>query len=299
MSCKPRSGGCERWATDPFVSELNRLEGRNYEHRACLDIRDRSAPQPESLYVDLSNCDTLVIERKSISWPSRYPEGHSNDHFVADLISEGLRGTELSELYTLRLPWLIEGTKRELRDFATNVVCRIRTHLSEMKSGRAIGSKETRRAWLFYTRTSDEREEEGYETGIVFNWLYAWPEYIDPKNLPFGLLESVKKIYVSCIRKFVNYHTARRILLMDPHGQLGSDPVWWREVFLAYPPPPDIQEIWSATLDWIDDTTEAWLFEVLHRPDGLRNSPIADGCSTSRMTPRDRREASSGTENSG
>jgi hypothetical protein len=62
---------------------------------------------------------------------------------------------------------------------------------------------------------------------------------------------------------------------LDPHGQLGSDPGWWKEVFIAYAPPPEIQEIWSGALDWIDDETEAWFFEALQPTNGSVNSRIS------------------------
>lgn len=66
MSCIPDSGGCERDATDALVAYINQTEGTQYEHRACLDQVDRTRPQPECLYVNITGGRRMVIERKSI-----------------------------------------------------------------------------------------------------------------------------------------------------------------------------------------------------------------------------------------
>ena len=91
MGCLPESGGCERQRTDPFVDHLNWLEGTNYVHKACLDVIDRNNPQPEALYVDEDSGASLVIERKNLVWPPEYAVGHKNDHFLVDMVTEGLR----------------------------------------------------------------------------------------------------------------------------------------------------------------------------------------------------------------
>src|SRR4051794_16036454 len=108
--------GCERKALEPFVVHLNVFEGTAYSHRECLHSADQK--QPEELFVDAVSGDALVIERKSIAWPDHYEYGHAKDHVVADTIFAELRDIQLQKAYTLKLPYLIQGNKREAGQFA-------------------------------------------------------------------------------------------------------------------------------------------------------------------------------------
>lgn len=103
MGCLPESGACERQRTDPFVHHLNWLEGANYVHNVCLDVLHRNSPQPEALYIDEGSDRRLVIERKNLVWPPEYALGHKNDHFVVDLVSDGLKGLIRDDAYELQL----------------------------------------------------------------------------------------------------------------------------------------------------------------------------------------------------
>ena len=96
MPCLPESGGCEKPFTDVLVAHLNRTEGKRYMHRACLDMEDKTAPQPEALYVDAESGQHLVIERKSVSWPVDYPYRHNNDHVIGGGFSLASSGTSPS-----------------------------------------------------------------------------------------------------------------------------------------------------------------------------------------------------------
>src|SRR4051794_40543211 len=114
MGCLPKSGGCERQRTDPFVDHLNWLEGTDYVHTECLDVIYRNSPQPEALYTDKRSGRRMVIERKSLVWPPEYIVGHKNDHFLRDLVIEGLTDLTGDDAYELNLEPAVSGTKEEL-----------------------------------------------------------------------------------------------------------------------------------------------------------------------------------------
>jgi hypothetical protein len=79
----------------------------------CLDVIYRNTPQPEALYVDEGSGARLVIERKNLVWPPEYTVGHNNDHFVVDLVTEGLRDLITDDAYELQFDPSTAGTTAE------------------------------------------------------------------------------------------------------------------------------------------------------------------------------------------
>ena len=90
-------------------------------------------------------------------------------------------------------------------------------------------------------------------------------DYLDASALPEELSADIQKIYSACTAKFASYSDSRRILLLHPYGDSElKDADWWKEVWIGLPPPPEIDEIWCGTFDWIDDETKDWTFERLY-----------------------------------
>jgi hypothetical protein len=271
MSCLPKSGGCEKEYTDPFIAHLNEVMGTAYIYRDCLDITDSASPQPETLYEDLARRHQLVIERKSISWPSDYPHRHSNDHFVANLFSHELQMPQLNDdLYEVGLPLLIHGTEKELRPFVMAAAETIRSEWPKVEAGLALRVRVSDRWWWGFRRVPGWDKKDGEpKKGLKFSWsgrpiTQLSGDFVDPHSLPEALVTSLNKIFLSCVKKFRNYSHAERVLILDPHGDLrylGVD--WWRDVFSHYAPPAEIGEIWSGVFDWVDDYSQGWMFERL------------------------------------
>jgi len=267
MSCLPESGGCERPFTDAFVDFLNRNRGTHYVHRACLD-RDSRVPRPEALYVDAQTNLNLVIERKSISWPIDYPYRHSNDHFVFDVLSQALKGLKLNDLYEVRFPMLIRGKREELRPFVLVAADAIRANWTKVASGAALKQQVSADWWWGFRRVPEpEREDNSPPTGLQVTWVgrsMGLDHYLDPAKLPDDLALALRKIYSACVAKFAAYADAKRVLVLDPHGDLRHQPIdWWKELWSALPPATEIEEIWSGIFDYVDDESQDWQFERL------------------------------------
>jgi hypothetical protein len=267
MTCLPKSGGCEKPLTDAFVNHLNDTESAHYVHRACLDVEDRTHPQPEALYVDSRRSTKLVIERKSISWPLDYARRHRNDHFVSDLLSERLNGLLLDDLYEVRLPALMDGKRPELQSFALSAAESIRSHWNEIAGGLVLSGRGEELWWSCRRVPCFDREDEAPSKGLQFTFtgqLSNWPDCMDPTNLPRPLTSALKKIYSSCVNKFASHSDARRVLVLDPYEDLRYESVnWWRDVFSISPPPVEIDEVWSGIFDWVCEDLQGWMFERL------------------------------------
>jgi len=268
LTCIPQSGGCEREATDALIRALNALESSAFRHVRCLDVWDRSRPQPEALYEEAETGRRVVIERKAISWPGDYARLHSNDHLVQESIETALEGLEFGALFGLQLPHLIEGHRKDLQEFAGDVADRIRAWLSLAPSlGTSIGSQDPGREWVFRIRPEWEREEDEPETGLVTTWdtteLHTAYQ-LQPSSLPDQLREALQKLFLSCTRKFAGYSNARTILALDPHGSLryhGTN--WWAEVLRNHRPPCEVGETWLLIEDWLDDWHFGWIAEKI------------------------------------
>lgn len=71
--------------------------------------------QPEALYIDKGSGARFVIERKNLVWPPEYAVGHKNDHFLVDLVSDGLKDLISDDAYELQLELAISGTYLDAR----------------------------------------------------------------------------------------------------------------------------------------------------------------------------------------
>ena len=264
MGCLPESGGCERQRTDPFVNHLNWLEGTNYVHKACLDVIDRNTPQPEALYVDEDSGARLVIERKNLVWPPEYAVGHKNDHFLVDLVTEGLRDLISDDAYELQLELAISGSRVELEEFAGLITQTVRARFAEIRGGMRVGSTQAGRRWAFWRGDKQERTLEGApETGLGVHWDV--PSGDSSGKPPDGFLKEVARLFGACVPKFEPYIDARRLLVIEQHGDLRyMGAWWWKRVLELVVPPPEIQELWDGMFDWLDDYEQGWTFEKLY-----------------------------------
>lgn len=281
MPCLPESGGCERPFTDVLVAHLNRVEGAYYVHRACLDVAERTVPQPEALYVDARSGRQLVIERKSISWPVDYPYRHNNDHAVGELFAYELRDLTGDDLYEIRLPMLMQGKRAELLRYALQATKQIRAKWATVASGSGLKGRDGESWWWVFRKLPEwEREDNAPSRGLQISLVgpgLSFDDFLDPSSLPDALETAITKIYGNCTAKFASHLDARRILLLDPHGDLRTESTeWWQKVWVNMPPPPSIPEIWSGILDWVTDDTQDWMFEQLYSTATNRSEPAQE-----------------------
>ena len=263
MSCLPSSGGCERWATDPFVARLNDTEGSAYAFSDLLDIRHRQTPQPEALYIDRVAGKRLVIERKCIVWPRKYAQHHENDHQLAELLFARF-GSELNDrLYTLQLPSLAEISRKQLeivaQSISREVLAAVPLLEDQIVSGNASGV-----SWIFHARWPEESVSGEPVTGVIVTWKETrlFDDFINAEKLPASLTATLMRVYRACARKFSSYPDTRRVLLIDPQGKLRFYTAdWWRKVLHCHPPPEQVPEIWMGQLDYVDDEDRDWMFD--------------------------------------
>ena len=164
---------------------------------------------------------------------------------------------------------LMEGKRSQLIGYPSEAVKEIRANWSLVASGKVLnGRAGTTWRWAFGKVPSWDREDNTPSRGIKITLVgpgLSFDDYLDPEALPETLASSIDKICAACSAKFASYGETRRILLLDPHGDLQTETVdWWKKVWAHKPPPPAIGEIWSGVLDWVTDETQDWVFEQLY-----------------------------------
>lgn len=263
MGCLPESGGCERHRTDPFVVHLNEVEGSLFIHRACLDRLYRDSPQPEALYSDSRSGDELVIERKTVVWPSDYAARHRNDHFIAERLFEELGPLAEGHALSIHLHPAARMSRNELIAFAREISDTVRAASNSLFAGRTIGSSKADRRWICFL-DPEERPDDEPATGLIVSWTES-AEMLSPDNLPTELAAQIRRLFQDTVEKFRNYPSARGMLLLDPYGAIRyTGSWWWARAFRTVPVPEGIAEVWLAAYDWVTNGEEGWTFERLH-----------------------------------
>jgi hypothetical protein len=245
MSCIPESGGCEKRATDALVAHLNAVEGFRYEHGACLDQNDHTQKQPERLYIDANAGRRLVIERKSVMWPEDYAHQHSKDHDLANAISADLAGIDFQDVYVLQMPTLGTGaSKKELRTVGSAVAGTIRSRYASLKAGQILPINSGGLSFGFGIQPIWERNDSDPPKGLCFSWTMDDLSWSRQSEIQDSLGPQIAKIYKACEGKFAGYADHRRLLMLDPHGDVAYNPRrWWNEVFTKFAVPSAIDEI--------------------------------------------------------
>jgi hypothetical protein len=209
----------------------------------------------------------MVIERKLLVWPQDYPQNHKNDHFLAQTVTEALKLECNSDLYSLVLECSLQGHQAELKRIADEIIRHVKQELEQVRTGKTINSLTEGRRWTFRLQNALERHCHPLKQGIVVFWYPGADMFasLGPESVATQLQEQTRKIFRSCERKFAAYSGARKVLLLDPQGELRHAPrEWFNQLFRLCPPPKVIDSIWSGIFEWLTDQDEGWIFEKLY-----------------------------------
>lgn len=271
MTCLPSSGGCERRLIDPFVDYLNSIEGVAYKYVNCPDQENRSQAQPDGLYADAALPKRLAIERKTLLWPLSYAEAHQADHFLMDLILDALKSITNDAPYELELYSGISLDRSRLKEFAWQISEQVKAHLDRLTPGCGVEFGKSLWWYRFTHQKSEDRDYTEPSRGLKISLVTpSSGEIVDPSQLMTALCEGLQKCFWACERKFQEYADDRKILLIDPHGELRHlDVEWWGKVLCEIPRPFPLSEIWLGMFDMVSDIDEGWIFEKVYPFDDL------------------------------
>lgn len=262
MSCLPSRCRCEERLLTPFIAHYNRQGGTSYEFRARLDLGSHT-PQPEALYIDPTSEQRLVVERKNLIWPPEYAQVHDSLHMVTDIVATMITSHVLpSTPYVFTMPDRIRGTVPELRRHAEGVGNAIVRSLNAVHEGKTVRSRVVDREWSFRMEKTHERDWDEPNNGIrwVFNGVTT---DLDWGDIPDGLAAEFCRLLTSASRKFADYETAKRILVIDFHGDLRHPSLFIEQLLAVVSIPSNVEEIWMSTYALVTELHYGWIHQQL------------------------------------
>ena len=204
----------------------------------------------------------IVIEHKSIVWPSDYLSDHRNEHHLQECIS-GLLGDVFNDsLYQLTVhEEFLKGKKnREVREIAKQIACVVQASQSEAKSQYGIDGHHPI-PWRFRPLSRFERDETmpatGVGTSVLGETWGIWSE--DHSDIPqereivkSGYAGAFDKALTNAAEKFTKYADCTKILLVQFFGNRTS--LWDEdiiEIVQSADMPDIVDQVWIAQEDWI------------------------------------------------
>lgn len=271
-SCTTQIAGCERHSLVPLINEINALEGRNYVATECLDQSERSAPMPEVLYLDEVAGAEMVIERKSLIWPRDYARLHSSMHSLADMLTQQLRWLG-NRPVTVILELEQVVPKKQLRATVDSIAGSLREAFAKGLETGGASIRQARGRYHWTVRSASDRDFcEEPRSGPVVGWSepdFDYDNLIDDlARVAVGVEEEIERLLKPLEAKFRQFTSARRIVALEPYGQLSAMPTdWVRERLAAIRIPEVADEVW-----WCDSFEQdghlIWAFDRVFERDG-------------------------------
>lgn len=262
MACLPSASKCEWTELQYFISHYNKIYSTRFERVVCLDIQHTSA-QPEVMCKDANSGQLMVVERKSIIWPTNYVEKHKAEHIFWNAIIDNLKPETDGAPFTLRVEMPPTVNHEELRKIARDLVVSIKGGVHSLVDGSGFHFALPVKGYIFKEFKSD-RDGDEPEVGLrIESDEYFVEELKNAARTPQEFSAKIAGYFRSCENKFSDYASAKRILLFNyVSGQLFSDcdQNWWQEFLCIHKPSEVIDEIWSSHNYYEDD----WGFEKLH-----------------------------------
>lgn len=248
-----RRGKCEWFegGLNAFVSHYNSERGTAYSLTECLDILPvgpMTPKQPEVLLTDKLRGTRMVIEHKSVVWPSDYIRNEETFHLFADLICESAKGRYCDGLYKVRI------NAKQLQSLDKKSVTEIAQSISATISRLAPTDIPLKRSapihWGF--RRIDSHEY-GDRKGICVESVgeMNFGEWA-PERAIVGTTSALKEQLENASRKFLLHQDKWKVVLLDFFGaELSEDDI--PPMLQSIAIPGNIDEIWRTKQVWISE----------------------------------------------
>lgn len=271
--CLPNNR-CEWCNLRGFVQKYNTIHGKSYRPSRFLDEEIRDSSQPEVL-LEAHGETPIVIERKSIVWPSgqeHFADHHKGHQLLDDFVKQiELCGNPFADgLYQLSVNETDLKGKRmaEIARFAEQIADSVLSWQFRIKSEYGFASDDPI-AWSFRALGPEDIDDGVPESGIgiSINWhqdpfeLRQMNESIEQQKA--GYSQEFQLRAEQAAEKFAQYGRCKKLFLVQffspDHSFLSDEHI--TEIVEEAHLPEVIDEVWVADQDWIslDDYVIAWV----------------------------------------
>ena len=111
--------------------------------------------------------------------------------------------------------------------------------------------------------SADERDWDEPRNGV--RYVFDGRENpLDWNEVPDGLNRELERLIDSAARKFATHGDAKRVLVLDPVGDLSiSGGHVWRKVLAMLNMPSEIDEVWTSTHGLITELYFGWIHRAI------------------------------------
>jgi hypothetical protein len=257
--CMPKNSKCEWIKLVDFIKTYNSETGKQFVLKKCLDVFERSMPQPEILTEDKTQGEEMVVEHKIISWPPDHLQKHRAHHLFMETLAEDLRNEFQDDVYVIEVNAKdIEVAKKETLRIVREIAVLIRQNKSFILTNSGAKSKKPI-SWLVRRIRDYERDEEvvpDVGVGIVIN-----------EDVDFGMFSDLNMISVEkevqkmlekhlqqASKKFANFNNHIRVFVTEAYSSNALvDNELIEKVTEKINIPEGIDEIWVGLPRWVNE----------------------------------------------
>jgi hypothetical protein len=267
--CLPDGSKCEWGTLRPFIEYFNRKFNQEYRLAECIDVFDKSRPQPE-MRLSADGSKDIVIEHKIIVWPENHLQQHRAEHDFADEFSKAVGSSFQDDIYMLEIsPENIPINKKEHSTFVTRAANAVLKNINTIKT-KGFYKESKPVPWSFYRLQKHERTEDTpkHGAGVIFSCDIDLVSEID-KYSESKRIDEIRKIFVSHLQKtsekFDGHSDCVRIFITAIYsGLIGLDHKILEQILPSIEIPNNIDQVWSSYPEWVSDTEQQILYELIY-----------------------------------
>lgn len=257
--CMPEDSKCEWVKLVDFMKIYNEATKKEFVLKQCLDVFERSIPQPEILAEDKSNGEELVVEHKIVSWPLDHLQKHRAHHLFMNTFAEELRNEFTDDVYVIEVNAKdVEVAKRESLRIVREIAVLIRENKDFILTNSGASSN-TPIPWVLRRVSDYERAEEDIPdagVGVVINKDEDFGAFSDPNmaTAEKAVQETLEKHLQQASIKFQTFNNHIRIFVTEAYSSnalVNNELIG--KIVKKINIPESIDEIWVGLPRWVSE----------------------------------------------
>lgn len=259
----PEESKCEWVKLADFVKIYNEATKKEFVLKQCLDVFERSIPQPEILAEDKSNGEELVVEHKIVSWPPDHLQKHRAHHLFMNTFAEELSNEFIDDVYVIEVNAKdVEVAKRESLRIVREIAVLIRENKDLILTNSGASSN-TPIPWVLRRVSDYERDEQyipdaGIGVVITRDQDFGALSVLNMATAEKALQVILEKHLQQACKKFETFNNHIRIFVTEAYScnaLVNNELI--EKIVKKINVPESIDEIWVSLPRWVSENDYA------------------------------------------